>query len=372
MLEHLNRVVEICHKIGYECPMIWSDMFFRIQNPDHAYRSATCEIPQSVIDQVPEGVELVYWDYYSWDRDLIKHMFDCHVKFHNPLSYAAGAWRWFGFAPHNRYSIKVSEPELDACEKYGVDRITVTAWGDDGSDAAQFSSMASALYFAERSYHGATDDAWLGKRCEMALGVSLNNLLLLDAPNYLPEYDVYDVVATCKQYFYNDILERTLDCHVDENTAHFYADRAKELLALSDAPNFGYIYDTLGKLCRVLSVKVDMGWRLHNAYKAGDKEALRRIAECEIPDTVKEIKSFLEAFRRQWLIENKSFGLLTHEKRIGGVIERLNSVAWQIGQYLSGNLEKLEELESDPLPYSFGSRPYRKHVLYRSLFTGIY
>ena len=50
MLEHVERVMDICRKYGY-APMMWSDMFFHMAAG--GYTGEENAIPQEVIDRVP-------------------------------------------------------------------------------------------------------------------------------------------------------------------------------------------------------------------------------------------------------------------------------------------------------------------------------
>ena len=143
MLEHLNRVVEIARKYGFE-PMMWSDMFFRMAfNGEYTVKEGF--IPEEVRAKVPEGVTLVYWDYYSDDYDLHTHMFKCHKQFNNPCAFAGGAWKWYGLATFCWRSIENSRVALKCAKETGVKDILLTGWGDDGSEASQFSVMSVAL-----------------------------------------------------------------------------------------------------------------------------------------------------------------------------------------------------------------------------------
>ena len=60
---HLNKVLEIAKKYGFK-PHMWSDMFFRLANNGGYYVNENFVMPQEVVDQIPDGVDLVYWDYY--------------------------------------------------------------------------------------------------------------------------------------------------------------------------------------------------------------------------------------------------------------------------------------------------------------------
>ena len=72
--EHLKRVVEIAKKYNFK-PIMWSDMFFRLANKDKYYTSDPSIITDEVIAACPEGVELVYWDYYSTDKEHYDNMY---------------------------------------------------------------------------------------------------------------------------------------------------------------------------------------------------------------------------------------------------------------------------------------------------------
>lgn len=352
MLEHLNRVVAICREIGVR-PMIWSDMFFRMAFGTYYVREG--EISQEVMDRVPDGLELVYWDYYTMDRARCEHMMECHKSFHNNVLFAGGAWKWTGFGAHNAFSLKASKIQLDACEKYGVDEILVTGWGDNGGEASQVSSLASILYFAERCYHGENVDMqWMDLRAKQCFATSFDDLMAFDLTNALPECSVENSDHPCtpaKYLLYNDPLERLDDCHMVKETVRTeYAARAKRLLSISDNPRFGYGFEALGRLCAVLEEKATLGWQIYEAYQADDRAELGRLADTVIPHVIQLIDDFLVAFRKQWYHENKTFGFATQEIRIGGLKERFNSTALRIRAYLTGECDRIEELEQPLLP----------------------
>jgi hypothetical protein len=141
MLEHLDRVVKICKEFDF-APMIWSDMFFRMAFGK--YNVYEGSIPQTVIDRVPPEVTLIYWDYYTMDPTLARHMQDCHLQFSkNHIAFAGGAWRWSGFGAHNAFSLKSTNVQLNECEKSGIKTIIATAWATNSSEASQFAVLAS-------------------------------------------------------------------------------------------------------------------------------------------------------------------------------------------------------------------------------------
>lgn len=351
MIEHLEHVTELCRKHGYK-PMMWSDMFFQIAfgRP----RVSEGNISQDVADKVPEGMTLVYWDYYSMDVGLFSHMLDLHKQFDNPTVFAGGAWKWYGFGAHNAFSLKSTKMQLDECEKRGINSIIVTSWGDNGAEASQFSAFASVLYFAERCYNDGVDNALLNARAEQALGISFDELMAFDLPDALPGATVEDgdkPKNPSKYMLYTDPFERLLDSHIETETAKkTWNEHAERLMELAENDRFGYAFETLGRLCRILSVKCDIGQRLYGAYNSNDREAIAYISETEIPYIVSELEKFICCFRKQWYKENKTFGFITQEIRLGGLKERMISVKLRLDAYLGGDTDRIEELEYPTLP----------------------
>lgn len=357
MLEHLERVVDICTQNGFR-PMMWSDMFFRMAF-NGAYRVREGEIAQEIIDKVPQNLTLVYWDYYSLDSGIFSHMLDCHLKFHNPVIFAGGAWKWSGFAPHNTFSVASTEMQLDVCAERGVDNVIVTSWGDNGGEASQFSALASLLYFAERAYAGQVNDDELETRAMMSLGIGYSALLTLDAPNEMPgvTVDIGHPVNPCRYLTFNDPLEGLLDVHMDaEKTPAGFRAAAERLEKYADNADFGYMFDSLAKLCIFLADKCDISLRARRYYLDGDRAALADMADNKIPTMISELDDFIVAFRRQWYAENKTFGFSTQELRLGGLRERLVSTAMRLNDYVNGKIERIEELEQPVL--SFDGKTY--------------
>ncbi|MBQ3483116.1 MAG: beta-N-acetylhexosaminidase [Clostridia bacterium] len=351
MLEHLERVVALCRKYNY-APMIWSDMFFRMAFNGQYYVEEG-EIPPEVVAKVPKGLTLIHWDYYtSYDqKKRLVHTMGLHKKFNNPIAFAGGAWRWYGFAPHNAHSLTVTELHLDVCAENGVKDIIATAWGDNGAECAHFAILPSLLYYAEYAYCGKPDAALLEERARECFAIGFEELRTLDAPNELPEPAPYPY-QICKYLLYNDPLEGLMDLHFDpDKTPAAYRANAEKLERLAAHPRYGYLFENLAALCRVLARKCDLSYRLRAAYRAGNQKTLAAIA-AEIPLTVADLDAFLAAFRRQWYRENKTFGFAIQEQRIGGLRARLLSAKDRLAAYVNGEIDRIEELEQEILPFS--------------------
>ena len=342
--EHLARVLEICHEYSYE-PMIWSDTFFR--EALGRYYVTEGEFSDELISKLPKDVDMVYWDYYHDDPVMLDKMMELHKSMRCPVVFAGGGRKWDGFASNNHRSLVCSAAQLDYCEKYGIDRIIFTAWGDCTAEASTYLALPTAILFAERCYSDASDKA-LDERARSLFGLSFEDLLAFDLLNLLPGRS-QNVTNAAKYLLYNDPLERLMDAHMDRNTvAEAYLGHSKKLHALTRHEKFGYIYKTLALLSDVLTLKADLGWRLYDAYGASDKKALSRAAK-DIPVIIKRLRKFIVAFREQWYTENKTMGFAPQDLRIGGLIERLGSAKATVDAYVSGKIDRIEELEYAPL-----------------------
>ena len=352
MLEHLDRVADICRELGLH-PMMWSDMFFRMSFGGSYYVNEG-EIPSEVVEKVPADVDQIYWDYYTIDPKRAEHMLELHKKFKCDTVFAGGARKWDGFASNNRFTLNSTKMQLDKCEDYGVDQIIVTAWGDDGAEASMFSPMPTTLYFAERCYHKSPDEAHMESRSLDCFGLPFMDLLCFDYPNMHEETSLkvnVRVTNPAKYLLYNDPLERLYDRHMARETvSESYRRSAEKLLSLADNERFGYIFKTLGILCEILTVKADLGWRIYEAYGKGDKDALEGILNYDLPFVLAKLSDFIDTFRAQWYKESKTFGFSQQEIRLGGLMARLDSVMLRLEAYLSGEIDRIEELEYESLP----------------------
>lgn len=350
MEEHLRRVVEICRKYGYSC-MMWSDMFFKMLNQDR-YHNENLEITDEIRKRIPEGLELVYWDYYARDTDKYDTMMRQHKRLADQVGFAGGAWKWNGFAPLLNHSMQVSRLALAQCRAHGIKNVIVTGWGDDGGEASQTVVLPVLALYAEWDYEQNMEDGWIKPRLMSCTGAGLDDFLYLDCLNLTPDNPSPGRVGIgpAKYLFYQDVLMGIYDPHVDPDTypAH-YETCARRLQEIADKGGpYAYLFETLAALSLVLRRKCDLGIRLKAAYEANDRAALERLAG-ECLEIGKDVETFRQRLQVQWMRENKIFGLEILDIRIGGLKERLIRAAARVRSYVSGEMDALEELEAERL-----------------------
>ena len=151
---------------------------------------------------------------------------------------------------------------------------------------------------------------------------------------------------------YSDCFLGFLDSTVKLGGGSLYAKYADELFKVSKkTKKYGYLFDTAAKLCRVLSDKYELGVKTREAYRAGDTAELSRLAREEYTRVEGNTRAFMRAFEKQWLKENKPFGLEVHEYRLGGLITRIASCKKRLLDYASGKISDIPELCEDILPF---------------------
>ena len=350
MEKHLDRVLSITRKYGYETEM-WSDMFFRLAY-DGQYYVKDKEIEYQL--NIPSDVKLMYWDYYSLDTDHYDQMIVQHKKITQNVGFAGGAWKWHGFVPHNHFSYDASVAAFQACRKNQIDSIIITGWGDNGGEASQFSNLPALYADAEFAYTLCIEnkEPLETEKFKALTGITYEEFMSMDDVNLLPENKV-GTANSSKYLLYNDVLIGTFDSLVTEEVAPHYARVAEQLQQLAEKSTYGYLFKTQEMLCRVLALKSDLGLRIRKDYKAKDMAALESIAKEDIPALIAQIDAFYQAFEQQWNQENKSFGFEVQCTRIGGVKQRLEYTKIMLERYLAKEVAQIDELEEEYLPFAY-------------------
>ena len=347
---HLDRVNAICEQYDFK-PMIWSDMFFRLGFEGEYYPPEGSEIDPSVIELVHPNVQIVYWDYYHEKKSIYDNYIETHQKFNNKVIFAGGAWRWLGHGPALVKSIVQTRLALRSCLEKGVDEVFVTAWGDNGNEASFMCILPVMQQYAEFCYQGDVSDEIIAQRMLSCTGESFCDILLLDLSNSVDENHWACSAGNPSKYLlYMDILGGLAERHTTEKYPAKYAQAAK---AIAEAGNrsagCGYMYDTLAKLCSVLEIKSRVGVDAQNAYKSGDKEALKKIADEILPELLKRMIAFHESTYTQWMAECKANGYEVLDLRLGGLESRIRTCIRRIHLYLDGQIERIEELDEKRL-----------------------
>ena len=348
MKRHLEKVLSICKKYDFK-PLIWSDMFFRSWN-NNAYYIGKTDIPKDIKSSIPDGVSSVYWDYYHTDEETYDAMFENHKQMSRDIWFAGGAWSWSGIVPHNAYTLKTMLPALRSVRKYKIKNVFFTLWGDNGGECSHFSQLPSLFYLAEYA-KGNTDEKAIKEKFKRREGISFDDFMKIDLPNVVCESTERENPS--KYMLYSDPFVGFLDYTVKEGTAELYKGYAAELYKVAKSSRkYAYLFNTEAKLCEVLYHKYELGVKTRSAYKAGDKDALLRLVKEDYNPLLPLIRSLRKVYLKQWYKDNKAFGFEVQDIRLGGLLQRIESCRDRLLCYISGEIDRIEELEAEILPAS--------------------
>lgn len=330
---HINRVVDICVKNGFAKQIMWS-----------------AEVTK---EEIPQSVSMVMWDYYRTEKQQYYNALEeCKERTENVI-FGDSAYKCTGIGSTQRFSVKIAEPALAACDEAGIKSLLLTSWGDMGAEVTTFSPLPSLQIHSEFAYSNSIEYGAVSRRLEATVGVPCEPFLDIDYCNLLPGSDLVFGMSTGTALLYQDVLNGVLDKHVaNAPDAKEYLEKGIELFGdyMENYPEYAYIFKVHQEFCRVLTVKWDLGVRTTKAYLNGDKESLIRIAEEDIPAVTEDIKALYAALKNQWYKEAKKNGFDVQDIRFGGLVNRLAAVRERLIDYCKGEEARIEELE---LPRQF-------------------
>ena len=350
-LEHLNKVVDICHK--YEMhPMMWEDMFFKIDPKGHFdWYNFDGKLEDDIKALIPEDVELIYWDYYHDDIKVYDKMFEASLDTKRNIIFAGSVFSWVGFVPNFEKSLKFSSLALKSAINHRINSSFICFWGDEGSECS-----ASSLYplLAQQclyNFYGQVNERDLSSLLKTVTGHDLEDWLKLQLPNYLRE-ELLQFENPSKSFFYQDILLGLFDSRVKDEFSIKYAGYALELSKIiKESSKFNYVFEVAKDLCECLSHKVVIGKNIRQAYKDNNKKKLAELID-ELAVIKELVQKFHASFRKQWDKENKPFGFEVTDGRIGFLLQRIDTASLKLKEYLEGSVDNIPELEEDILPYN--------------------
>ena len=349
MQKHLDRVAKIAEKYGFKCEM-WSDMFIRIANgganASYELNDETDYSKTSI--KVPDNVTIVYWDYVTSNYEKCDNNIKKHLSITPRVAFTGAIWEFMGFAPDNRFSISIADNAIKACEANGIEHFQISLWADTHGECSLWSVLPSLFYYAEKAKGKETADKRLFYEIT---GEDFDSLMLTDRAN-----DPFDKKYTTLNnksfyYLYQDVFLGEFNSLLSDGIGKAYADTADEFERHTTG-KYGYVFRTLAALCKCLSIKAELGKDILNAYKTEDGGRLIACAE-KIPKLLDYIDELLTAFTAQWDKENKSFGFEVHLIRLGGLKQRLIYAENRLNAFIKGELERIDELETEHRPFGF-------------------
>ena len=375
-LEHLARVNALCAVHGFDEPVIWSDMFYRMASPRHDYYDPDAKADPSLSARLPKNVRLCYWDYYHDSRAYYESMIDGHRTLGSEPILAGGAQVWYHFLHDREKTLATTLPFVEAGRAKGCGEFFVTVWGDDGGYAIP-GVVDEALFSCAEILAGRTaepnDDNCA--RFRKITGLDFRSLAKLGdvTRHYADEWPdmileattLYDDPLFCGNY--RNFLVRKPSETTDRRfyCAHYrdaaWRDDGEAVLAehrrvLAECAGLPGIPPAADALVRVLGAKLAYEADVLAAWRAKDREALFRIASRDLPSLIADMETFCERFRADWYATSKPFGFEFVQKRNAAALARLVEAKRRLDDYLAGKSATIEELDEALRPFGHYSR----------------
>lgn len=339
--EHLERVCEICRKYDFH-PMIWSDMYFTFSQPLVAETyQVGIEVPQFAIDAMPEGLDMVFWDYYHTNSEFYRENIKIHKSFNRKTIFGGGIWTWDGFVPNYTHTYNTMKPALEECLDGGIDEVIATVWSNNGCETSQFLSVPMLSMFSEY--------CWLGKDCTEEDIWSMSNLFtgmtreLADAvSDFFFRED--GAIRAGKHVLWSDPLINIICFDINFDGGIEYLKNG--LKTFEKYNDFKYI-EYFKAVFRACLDKCIIQTQLRKKYKEGDRDFLRDFAENVLPKMIADFENLFAIHKKIWFNDYKAQGFERISIRYDGTIGRMRYAAETILRYLDGEISAIEELEPE-------------------------
>lgn len=364
MNEHVSKVLEITRKYELK-PMIWSDMYFHfLSNEKHGFHySLNVDFSKERLEQIPNDVQFVYWDYGNRDQSRHESIMSKHKEFGSNPIFAGGIHIWGSLSPNYGKTFMSSHPALLACKSEGVREVLATAWGDNGQETNHLVMLPGLQLFAEHGYSDEVDDEMLRRRFAACTGLDLfDELIGLKAMDEVPgvEQGNHFMANPSKYLLWQDVLLGLFDKHVEGEgesvlPQHYeaMAKRWSDCLEKSPSP-YKDIFRVYELLSKTLAVKATLGLEIVKLYREERRKELSEIAQTVLPALRKQVDELRIAHRTLWMKTYKPFGWEVLDIRYGGLMARIASAEQRILDYLEGRESRLEELECERLLFEPG------------------
>ncbi len=353
MAEHLKKVSALCDKYGYK-PMMWCDMFFRAKSKTDDYFDEAVTFTSEDKKSVPDGMGLCYWDYYKTDSAHYEHYIDKISVISDDIIFAGCARNVRTFGNHFDLGKVTTDAAMAALKKKGIKKFLATVWGDDHRESSTFAVLTQLQLFAEHMYSGNTPDI---SDAKLHFGKSVNvpwdAFSDIDALDSIPGYTEgkNSPMPISKMLMWQNVLMGLFDFDLrgKDFYNHYNVLKDKFLVSSEKYPEYAHIFKFYYNVANVLKNKAEIGIRLKDAYDAKDKEKLSELLGV-LSELYDDMKALRLAHREYFCEEYKPIGWDVLDIRYGGAIMGIDTAIKRISDYLSGEIDNIDELMEERLP----------------------
>lgn len=343
--EYMERLIQITDKYGLT-PMMWSDMYIKLNSKINSYYDTEVEFPQEVIDKIP-NVQLVFWHYgeepYCDDIMLAKHN-----QLGRDVIFAGGLWDWYNIFPDHEYCFETMDFSLKACRNNGVHEMMVTSW----NSGEYIGGLLGLSFSAEKCFNPDVTEEEIRKRFEFCTGGDYDAFLLTGQFNNVfnkeTKYEDFNKRYLGNALFWQDPLEGLFDDQLFEKPmSTHYAECAEKMKAFGGKWKFFYEYAV--NVFSFLTIKTKIAETLWPAYQAKDMDTLKHIANDLLPELLKLFDRTYEGHIEVWEYCCKELGWASTDIKWNGFHGRLKTAKRLLDRYLNGDIDRIEGLDAPRL-----------------------
>lgn len=370
-LEHLTRVNDICLKHGYQESIIWSDMLYRAISPTHDYYDPNVTPDPAISSRIPSSVRMCYWDYYHSDKAVYDGMIKGHKALGSMPILSGGIQVWCHFLCDREKTLATMEPMVESAVENGVEEFFFTIWGDDGGtafpDISEEGLFACAELAAGRTAKPTKENCARFKEITgldykaMAKLGDVNRHYADDWPDMIQEATIlYDDPLYCGNYRNymvrktSEVTDRRFYCAVYKDAA--WRDDMEKVFddyeaTLASCARLRGVPEAAVALVKVLRDKIAYERGILKAWRDKDRAVLERIGHKDLPKLIREMRAFMELFRKEWYATSQPFGFETVQCRNASALARLEEARRRLSAYLKGECATIEEFDEAMKPF---------------------
>ena len=355
IVDHLAKVVEICKELDIQ-PLAWDQQFFKTLVKE---KSGTPE-QMATLRKITEDLDMVHYSYSAKDTAFFERRIDKHNTDWSLNWFCPTMWTWLGFGP-NWEITRGNATCVAACRNKGLRNLIVSIW-EIGYDCDWRVNHYGLQLYAELAYNANPTEDEFRNRFKFCCKGNWDDFTLLhelDCVPSVPDHNKVDHPSDATEFLlWQDPLCGLFDKDIEglNINAHFEALEPQIAAAVKRAE--GTIYEEMFEhyrlLASALALKSDLGNNIRDAYMAGDKKELARLAEEIVPETYRRVQALRANHRKCWRHCGKPLGWEIYDLHYGAVLARLDSAAALMGEYLDGTIEDLGEVAAPRLSYKRG------------------
>lgn len=150
-MEHVKYVEQVCIEAGYQKIQMWSDMLFSVYANTAGEGLYSSNFDFQTISTLSEKFQLVYWNYWTKNKQEYLNVIDQHRCFAQNVSLALGIHSW-GVPFYVESELEATMAGLSAAKEKEIDDVLFTIWHDDNG-LCQLDSILYGMYITMMSVY---------------------------------------------------------------------------------------------------------------------------------------------------------------------------------------------------------------------------